>query len=301
MSAPFGAGEAATMSAFPVGGLLPKQETQSGKAPPTTATLADITYDAYPSVTFLRKHPEYDGRGTVVAVLDTGVDPAAKGLQVTSTGLPKLIDIVDCTGSGDVDTTTVVSLEDNTSGEVKGLSGRALKLNPAWNIPSKSIRLGIKRAYDLFPRPLVSRMQDQRKARWDIEQHQHMTNAQRELSAFDAAHPKSAVAAEDKKTRTELDERCKQLQDLQSKFDDPGPIHDVVVFHDGSVWRAAVDVHEKGDLTEAEALTDYFLERQLGFLAKEEAMMSYAINIYENGNVCSIVTTCGSHGTHVAG
>jgi tripeptidyl-peptidase-2 len=51
---------------------------------------------------FLKIHPEYDGRGTIILILDTGVDMGIEGLQKTSTGETKVIDVRDFTGEGDI-------------------------------------------------------------------------------------------------------------------------------------------------------------------------------------------------------
>ncbi len=51
---------------------------------------------------FLSLHPDYDGRGTIIFILDTGVDMGIAGLQKTSTGETKVIDVRDFTGEGDI-------------------------------------------------------------------------------------------------------------------------------------------------------------------------------------------------------
>ncbi len=52
---------------------------------------------------FLAGSPNSDGRGVVIAVLDTGVDPSIPGLTQTPDGQVKVIDVQDFTGQGDVE------------------------------------------------------------------------------------------------------------------------------------------------------------------------------------------------------
>ena len=49
---------------------------------------------------FQTDHPTYDGRGVLIGILDSGVDPGVPGLIVTSTGAPKILDVRDFSGEG---------------------------------------------------------------------------------------------------------------------------------------------------------------------------------------------------------
>ena len=64
--------------------------------------------------TFTSEHPTWDGRGVVVAVLDTGVDMGVIGLKTLPSGGPKVIDVRDFSGQG------VVTLSDSEALEKDG-------------------------------------------------------------------------------------------------------------------------------------------------------------------------------------
>lgn len=268
---------------------------------------------------FLQQFPTYDGRGVIIAVFDTGVDPGAAGLQTTPQGEPKVIDVVDCTGSGDVDTSTVV--EADGDGCIKGVYGNTLLLNPDWQNPTGKWHVGAKPAFDVFPGGLKSRIKEERRRRLDEQQRGAMTAATSALAAFNKQHPAAKVGADPelKKEKEELEARVKLLEELGGKFDDLGPMIDCVVWHDGEQWLAALDTTEiydlfdRADLTSADGgasapgalaafipLTNFHQCRQYGTISAQDAL-NFAINIYDEGCTLSIVTDAGAHGTHVAG
>ena len=82
---------------------------------------------------FVREHPTYDGRGVLIAILDTGVDPGVPGLRTTSTGDPKLVDLRDFSGEGIVPLARVVPRGDTVeiAGRKLGGFGRVVALNTA--------------------------------------------------------------------------------------------------------------------------------------------------------------------------
>ncbi|KAL0371710.1 UNVERIFIED_CONTAM: Tripeptidyl-peptidase 2 [Sesamum calycinum] len=201
---------------------------------------------------FVEAHPEYDGRGVVIAIFDSGVDPAAAGLRVTSEGKPKVLDAIDCTGSGDIDTSTIVKADDD--GCIRGTSGNSLVVNSSWKNPSGEWHVGCKLVYELFTNTLTDRLKKHAKVDDTIL----------------------------KRKREDLQSRVDFLRKQADSYDDKGPIIDAVVWHDGEVWRAALDTQGLED------------ESGCGKLADFVPLTNYR-------QCLSIVTDSSPHGTHVAG
>jgi len=217
-----------TGETFPVISLLPKKETLA--------------------LSFLSKYGNFDGRGVKIAVFDSGVDPGAAGLQVTSDGKSKIIDIMNASGDGDVDTSTVVKL-DPTTNTITGLTGRVLKIPLEWKNPTSEFHIGVKNGYELYPKSARERLLKAYKEKhWSTHHQRAKAEAIRELQEYEknetkngkSSSPKSLNSLKnliDVEKKEELKSRVEVLDILEAKYSDLGPVYDVVVFHDGVMWR----------------------------------------------------------------
>lgn len=104
--------------------------------------------------TFRLAHPTADGRGVLIAILDTGIDPSAPGLGTTTTGERKILDLRDFSGEGRVVLTRIVPRDDTVAVAGRRLAGfgRVVALNatgPYYGGALAELPLGAAPAADL--------------------------------------------------------------------------------------------------------------------------------------------------------
>jgi tripeptidyl-peptidase-2 len=271
--------------AYPVDGLLPKTETQA--------------------LEFMKRNPNYDGRGVLVAVLDTGVDPSALGLQKTTTGQRKLTHIIDCTGDGDIEMSQAPISQEEERAFILLCSGRKLLVpdDVSQKVPSKVFRTGFKSAYDLFPKPLINRLSKANKEKiWDVNNSQVYATLQSKLASAQGS------------SKEDTQEVILNFSTLQDKFVDSGPLLDIVLFQqlvgDRPQWRIGVIVFEADEnfvtwekvkiLKPYGCYDDQPDVPEWSFFSKDD-LLSFSFNVYDDGDLLSLVCNSGSHGTHVAG
>ncbi len=171
------------------------------------------------------------------------------------------------------------------------------------------VRIGYKRLYELYPKKLTTRMKKHYSNRYEEKLHQHTIGIHRKLTAFNEKFHKKEPTQEQLRDKEDLMAR---LEVLEGKFadsnndplsTDPGPLCQIILFYDGRDYRVLVDIENHSDLSKvpvSATMTDFYKEGQYGTFSHVD-MCNYAINVYQEGKVVSVVVDAGAHGSHVAG
>ena len=92
--------------------VLPPMTRQPAAAPALALARGWMPLTATGVPAFLNAHPGWDGRGVLIAILDGGIDPAVPGLDSTTAGRAKLLDLRDFSGEGRVPLTPLLPAGD---------------------------------------------------------------------------------------------------------------------------------------------------------------------------------------------
>ena len=102
--------------------------------------------------------------------------------------------------------------------------------------------VGAKDLFSLYPPNCKRRIAAKRREKWEECQRAAVASAIAELSAFKPGPDLTGEARSSAKA--ELEARVALLKEHAEKYEDSGPTVHAVVWHDGAVWRAALDTSD---------------------------------------------------------
>ena len=239
-------------------------------------------------------HPTWDGRGVVIAVLDTGVDELAPGLGTLSTGGHKILDVRDFTPEGEWEVVEA-DLEDGLYVHPDGptLAGAAsLAVSPAADDPLHPVWMGLIEETSFLNNDDVPDPNDD----GDTD----------DVFAFlvwaaDRAAVEAALGAgEGLELLAGLNETAADAVARERASD--------------LVWLVAVDTDGDGRVDDEDLLRDYHVDWDVFTLTSPQnpdsrTMMAWAVTVRESedwlgrfdGPTVEFHHDSGSHGSHCAG
>ncbi|MCB1185110.1 S8 family serine peptidase, partial [bacterium] len=257
---------------------------------PATETGADA---------FRAADPARDGRGVVVAILDTGIDAHAPGLQRTTTGETKLIDVQDFSTEGHWETAAAVLDSSGTAATPVYATADGLLLRGAHALPvppttdaAYPVHIGVISEGDFLNNPGVHDLNDDGDTgdrfgfvvyaapRADVEAALGVGAGYEFLRGLNETAA-ATVARERQSTH---------------------------------VWLVVVDTDGNGDLADETPLRDYRVNHDVFALASDNApdsraLMAWEVNVRANSDqlgaplppTVEFHFDDGSHGSHCAG
>jgi len=253
------------------------------------------------AVDFWTSQPEFDGRGVVIAILDTGIDAFAPGLLQTSTGQTKLIEVRDFSTEGDW-TTAPADLDDSgTDAAPVFKSEDGLLLRGAASLPvppmvtdgvAEGVYIGVISEKQFLNNPDVYDLNDDGDTSDRFGFLVYAADRQAVEGALGVGRGYEFLSElNDTAHRTVTEERSSQR-----------------------VWLIVVDTDANGDLADENILRDYHVNHDVFALGSDNApdsrtLIAWQANVRPNEDHLgkALAPTLefhfddGAHGTHCAG
>lgn len=242
---------------------------------------------------WLRDNPAWDGRGVVIAILDTGIDLFAPGLQTTPEGLVKVLDVRDFSTQGDWQTGLAEwDAEARVWRAEDGLQLRGAGALPVAPDPESRVYIGLISESQFLNSPGVHDLNDD----GDTADSFGFLVWQADREAVEAA--------------LGIGRGYEQMQGLN----DTAAQAVAEARTAPRVWLVSVDTNGDGDLSDEQVLRDYHVNFDSFSLRADSAprsrqLMSWSVNVRQEADflgqplapIAEFHFDDGSHGTHCAG